>query len=33
VIPDITPPPPTLADLRAGRDPDLETAVRVLTQP
>jgi carboxyl-terminal processing protease len=33
VIPDFTSPPPTLADLRAGRDPDLETAVRILTQP
>ncbi len=33
VIPNISPPPPTLADLRAGRDPDLEAALRVLTQP
>jgi carboxyl-terminal processing protease len=33
VVPDITAPPPTLADLRAGRDPDLETALRILTQP
>jgi carboxyl-terminal processing protease len=33
VVPDITPPPPTLADLRAGRDPDLEAALRILTQP
>jgi carboxyl-terminal processing protease len=33
VIPDLAAPPPTLADLRAGRDPDLETAVRLLTEP
>jgi carboxyl-terminal processing protease len=33
VIPDITAPQPTLADLRAGRDPDLETALRILAQP
>ena len=33
VVPDLTLPPPTLADLRAGRDPDLEAAMQVLTQP
>jgi carboxyl-terminal processing protease len=33
VAPDITPPLLTLADLRAGRDPDLEAALRILTQP
>ena len=33
VTPDVVPPPPTLDDLRAGRDPDLEAAVRVLRHP
>ena len=33
ITPDVVPPPPTLDDLRAGRDPDLEAAVRVLSRP
>lgn len=33
VTPDIVPPPVTLDDLRAGRDPDLEAARRILQQP
>ena len=33
VTPDVVPPPLTLDDLRAGRDPDLDAAVRVLRQP
>jgi carboxyl-terminal processing protease len=33
VVPDIASQPPTLADLRAGRDPDLESALRILAEP
>ena len=33
VTPDVGTPPPTLADLRTGRDPDLATALNLLHQP
>ena len=33
VTPDVEPPPLALDDLRSGRDPDLEAALRVLQQP
>ena len=33
VTPDVVVPAPSLADLRAGRDPDLEAALNVLHQP
>ena len=32
VVPDRTTPAPTLADLRAGRDPDVEAALQAITQ-
>jgi carboxyl-terminal processing protease len=33
VAPDVEAPKPTLAELRAGRDPDIEAALRVMQQP
>ena len=33
VTPDVVVPAPSLADLRAGRDPDLEAALTLLRQP
>jgi len=33
VIPDVVPPPLALDDLRGGRDPELDAALRVLNQP
>lgn len=33
VTPNVVTPPPTLADLRTGRDPDLATALNLLRQP
>jgi carboxyl-terminal processing protease len=33
VMPDVESPPATLDDLRAGRDPDLDAALRILRQP
>jgi C-terminal processing protease CtpA/Prc len=33
VKPDIEPPQTTLEDLRQGRDPDVDAALRILRQP
>jgi C-terminal processing protease CtpA/Prc len=33
VTPDVEPPPATVEDLRAGRDPDVDAALRLLGQP
>jgi hypothetical protein len=33
VTPDFEPPAVTLEDLRAGRDPDIDAALRILRQP
>jgi C-terminal processing protease CtpA/Prc len=33
VTPDVETPPATVDDLRAGRDPDLDAALRILRQP
>jgi len=33
VMPDVESPPATMDDLRAGRDSDLDAALRILRQP